>query len=101
MLSVPLPTADEPEALALARGRHAVVAELLERLTPEMQAGTFPATSWVQVSKYADELVRLIAELTPPKPRDPNEDENAIEAERVFLERLAGLIEAAERRTSP
>lgn len=100
VLLSPLPSLADPEALAEVRARHAIVRGLLERLTPAVEAEEYSAVSWVQLAKYADDVARLLAELSPPAPKDPDADENVLAAERAFLERVASLIESAERRSS-
>lgn len=94
----PLPRAGDPEALLEARTRAAMVQRLLERLTPGVVDQTFPATSYVTLARYGDELARVIAELTPPAPKDPNEDPDVIDAERTLIARIERMIEAAEER---
>jgi len=58
----------------------------------------YPATSYVTLCRYADDLARLQAELTPPAPKDPNEDPDVREAERILVGRIERLISAAEEK---
>lgn len=92
----PVPRPGDPEALQEARARAAMVQRLLERLTPAVVEQTFPATSYVTLARYGDELARVIAELTPPAPRDPNEDPDVLESERILVARVERMIEEAE-----
>jgi hypothetical protein len=71
----------------------------LARVEGPVERDEFPATSFITIARYLDELDRLVVELTPPAPKDPDQDENVIAAGGVFVARLAALIEAAERRS--
>lgn len=81
--------------------RLAVVRGLIARLTPIVEVDGYPATSYVTLGKYADDLARTQVELTPPAPKDPNEDPDVIEAERILLARIERLIVDAESRRTP
>jgi transcriptional regulator with XRE-family HTH domain len=98
IVSSPLPRAEDPEALQKARARHEMVQRLLESLTNGVVLQTFPATSYVTLARYGDDLVRVIAELTPPAPKDPNEDPDVRESERVLVSRIEKMVEEAETR---
>lgn len=91
--------APRPEGLEDHRERLGLLRGLLLRLEPAVEAETFSATSYVALSKYADELSVRIIELTPPAPKDPNEDPDVIEAGDVLVARVRALIEAAEERS--
>ena len=91
-----LPRADDPEALAVARRRLVLIDGLLSRLMPYVQAAEYPATNYVTIARYGDDLTRLIAELTPPTPKDPAEDEKVKEAARTLSVRFERMIAAAE-----
>lgn len=80
--------------------RQALVRRLLERLEPAVERDEYPATSFVTLAKYGDDLVRTVAELTPPDVPDPNDHPDAREAERVLLARLEGMISDAEGRAT-
>lgn len=95
VLAAALPLPEDPEALAMLRARARLVADLLRRLTPAVESGEYSPTSFVTLAKYGDELARLIAELTPPPPRDPDSDPSILEAERALLAKLEGLIAEA------
>jgi hypothetical protein len=97
LVSSPLPSRDDPEALSAVRARVALVAGLLERLTPAMESGDCPPGTWVSIARYGDELARLLAELTPPPPIDPTTDAAVIEAERELFQRIASMVSEAER----
>src|SRR5690606_29590294 len=47
LMSTPLPTSDDPGALADVQGRLALVRGLLDRLAPAVEVEEFPATQWV------------------------------------------------------
>jgi hypothetical protein len=97
----PVPDAGEPGALDGLRERARMIAALLARLAPAVEAETYSATSFVSLAKYADELARTIAGLEPPAPVDPETDATTIEAERTLLTRLEGMICDAEREARP
>ena len=90
--------AEPATALEDVVARMAVVRGLLARLTAMVEQDEYPATSYVTLCKYADDLARTQAELTPPAPKDPNEDPDVIEAERILLSRVEKLISDAEGR---
>jgi transcriptional regulator with XRE-family HTH domain len=100
ILDAPLPQPGDPEALSQVRARAELVRGLLERLTPAVAADEYPATNYVTLARYGDELARVIAELTPPSPKDPNEDRNVLDAERVLLARIASMVGDAEAEAS-
>ena len=87
-----------PTGLEDVRQRIGIVRGLIGRLTPIVERDEYPATSYVTLCRYADELARVEVDLTPPAPKDPNEDPDVIEAERVLVSRVEKLIEAAEER---
>lgn len=93
LLDGPVPTglADVTQRMGIVRG-------LIARLTPMVERDDYPATSFVTLCKYADDLARVQVELTPPAPKDPNEDPDVIEAERVLVARVEKLIVSAEDR---
>lgn len=94
----PMPRPGDPEALTEARARAEMVQRLLERLTASVEAQTFPATSYVTLARYGDELARVIAELTPPAPKDPNADPDIIESEKTLVQRIEKMVSEAEAR---
>lgn len=96
LLAAPLPAPGDPEALSEVRARAALVRGLLDRLTGPVEREEFPATNWVTLARYGDELARLIAELTPPAPKDPNEDPDVLEAEKILIARIDGMVKDAE-----
>jgi len=91
--------ASKPIGLPAIVARAEVVRALLARVEGPVERDEFPATSFITIARYLDELDRLVVELTPPAPKDPDQDENVIAAGGVFVARLAALIEAAERRS--
>lgn len=97
-LAAPLPTPGDPEALEIVRARHQLIQGLLERLEGAVEAEEYPATSFVTLAKYGDDLARLIAELTPPAPKNPDEDPDVLDAERTLLARVEKLLTEAEGR---
>lgn len=100
LLSAPLPAPGDPEALTIVRGRSRLIQGLLERLEGAVADEEYPATSFVTLARYGDELARLIAQLTPPAPKNPDEDPDVIEAEKVLIARVEKLITEAEGRKS-
>ena len=98
VVSAPLPALDGPEALANVRGRLALVGSLLDRLAGPVLDEEYPATSFVTLMKYADDCARLVAELTPAPPKNPDEDPDVLEAEKVLVSRVESLVSAAEER---
>jgi hypothetical protein len=99
VLAAGLPSPGDPEALSTVRARAALVGALLRRLTPAVETGEFSPTAYVTLARYGDDLARLIHELTPPAPKDPNEDLSVLEAERTLLAKLEGMVADAESRT--
>lgn len=95
-MSAPLPSADEPGALSMVRDRHELIRGLIERLAPAVETEEYPATSFVTVCKYGDDLARFIAELTPPAPKDPNDDPNVIDSESILFARVEKLVSDRE-----
>lgn len=100
LVATPILSAGDSDALAAVKTRSSLVQNLLKRLTPGVEQQTFPATSYVTLARYGDELARVIAELTPPAPKDPDQDPDVIEAERTLVTRLERLIVEAEARTA-
>lgn len=98
VLAAPLPSPGDPEALLQVRERAELIRGLLTRLASAVEREEYPATSYVTLARYGDELARLIAELTPPAPKDPNEDPDVIESERVLFARVKKLVEEAKGR---
>ncbi len=98
IMSVPLPTRDDPEALVKVRERAALIQDLLVDLTQAVKDEEYPATSFVTLARYGDDLATRIAELSPPAPKDPNEDPDVIESERILISRLNKLVTEAEKR---
>lgn len=96
LVATPLPTAGDPNALATAVARAAIVRGLIERLTPAVEADEYPATSFVTLARYADEVDRVVAELTPPAPKNPDDDVRVLEAERTLLARIEAMVVEAE-----
>jgi hypothetical protein len=93
LLAAPMPTALED-----VQARATLIRGLLARLEPAVEMDQYSATSYVAICRYADELARLLEELTPEPPKDPDEDPDVIEAERILCERLERLIVEAEQR---
>lgn len=75
-----------------------VVRGLIARITPLVEADQYPATSFVAICKYYESLSTLRVQLTPPAPKNPDDDPDVREAERVLVARVERLIEAAEER---
>src|SRR5262245_57943428 len=74
LVAAPLPAPGDPEALSIVRQRSALLSGLLARLTPAVESGEYAATSFVTLARYGDDLARVLAELTPPAPKDPDQD---------------------------
>ncbi len=95
-MAAPLPLPGDPEALVLVRGRHDLIQGLLRSLEQAVIDESYPATSFVTLARYGDDLARLIATLTPPAPRDPDTDPDVLEAESALLARLERLVSERE-----
>lgn len=93
--------APRPEGLDDLRERLGLLRGLLLRLESAVERETFSATSYVQLSKYGDELSVRIAELTPPAAPDPEQDPDTRESERVLVSRLERMVTEAEARSLP
>ena len=78
------------------RTRLALFRASIERLIPAVEAEEFSPTSLVTISKYCDELAEVLARLTPPAPKNPDEDPNVLEAARVLAARVESMVTAAE-----
>lgn len=100
LVSTPILSEGDSDALSAVKTRSSLVQGLLRRLTPGVEQQTFPATSYVTLARYGDELARVIAELTPPAPKDPDQDPDVLEAERVLVQRIERLITEAEAKAA-
>lgn len=89
-----------PEGIGDMRARLGTVRALLGRLTPAVERDEYPATSYVTLARYADDIAARIVELTPPAPKDPADDENVREAERILLARIESMVAEAEGRAA-
>lgn len=90
------PDPNDPTALEVLRARADMIAALLARLAPAVEREEYSATNFVQLAKYADDLARTIATLTPPAAPDPESDTAALEAERTLVARLESMVNEAE-----
>jgi transcriptional regulator with XRE-family HTH domain len=88
----------KPTGLEDVRKRATLIREMLKKLAPAVQKEEYPATNFVTLAKYADELARLEVELSPPAPKDPDKDEQTIEAEAKLMAKLEQMIADAEAR---
>lgn len=96
LVAAPLPAAGDVGALEQVKARADMVSRLLKKLAPAVEREEYSATNFVTLAKYGDDLARLLAELAPPTPTDPNETPAVVEAERTLLARLDLLIAKAE-----
>lgn len=80
------------------KARSRILRPLLQRLAKSVERGEYPATNFVQLMRYADELDRLLVELSPAPPKDPENDPNVRDAERTLLAKLEIMIGEAEAR---
>lgn len=90
-----------PEGVDDLRARHATVRALLDRMTPALERDEFSAQTYVQLARYADELATRIAELAPPARKDPADDEDLRDAERILLARIESMVAEAEGSAAP
>ena len=88
--------APPPDGQAELRERLTLIRGLLDRLAPAVEKEEYPATSFVTLARYGDELARLLVELTPPVPPDPSLDPANVEAKRLLLSTIEGLVSKAE-----
>ena len=89
--------APPPSGLEEVRSRLTIVRALVERLIPAVEAEEFSPGSFVTISKYCDDLARLLVELTPPAPKNPDEDPSVLEAARVLAARFESMVADAEK----
>jgi hypothetical protein len=89
--------APKPIGLPAIIARAEVVRALLARVEGPVERDEFPATSFIAIARYLDELDRLIVELTPPAPRNPEDDPSVLEATRILVARFESMVADAER----
>jgi hypothetical protein len=80
----------------MVRERHSLIRGLLSRLSPAVEAGEYPATSFVQLSRYADDLAERVAGLTPKPTIDPDTAPDAVRDAAELIRRIEGMVTVAE-----
>jgi len=77
--------------------RAALVEALIARITPRVEAGTYPPVAYVTLCKYATEARELARGLAPKEALDPEDDPETIEAAAIFNMRIEQLIVRASQ----